>query len=557
VATDQFFEVIAVKMRNASYSLEEYLRLVASFHGNIAPGVVLGGFMVETAQRSLPPGVLYDCICETSACLPDAIQLLTPCTVGNGWLRVINLGRYAFSLYDKYRGDGVRVFLDAEKVEAWPEIKTWLYKLKPKKEQDKERLLEEIKEAGIGVLSSHPVQVRSQYLNKRSRGRIAVCPLCEEPYPFEDGGICRACQGELPYEPLETAVDGEVSGPSHVRVLPLALAVGERALHDMTQIIPGQSKGAAFRHGQEIAVGDLCRLQQMGRQRVYVVGESSPDPAWVHENEAALAFARAMAGDGVSFQGPPREGKIDLVAGCDGVLVVDAERLEQFNLIPGVMCASRQSYSVMARGRGLAGTRAIPLFLPRAEFLKAMAVLADGPLFRVAAMRPAWVGILVTGSEIFQGLVEDKFIPIIKSKVEQFPCEVVQSLIVPDERRAIRDGIRELITTGADLVVTTAGLSVDPDDVTRRGLIDAGATDMLYGAPILPGAMTLLARIGSIPVMGVPACALYFKSTSFDLLLPRVLAGLPITRRDLAKMGHGAYCLSCKTCSFPKCPFGR
>jgi formylmethanofuran dehydrogenase subunit E len=558
VATDQFFEVIAVKMRIGSYSVEEYLRLVASFHGNIAPGVVLGGFMVETAQRSLPPGVLYDCICETSACLPDAIQLLTPCTVGNGWLRVINLGRYALSLYDKYRGDGVRVFLDAEKIEGWPEIKTWLYKLKPKKEQDKERLLEEIKEAGIGVLSSHPVQVRPQILGKRSRGRIAVCPLCEEPYPVQDGGICRACQGELPYEPLEMPVlGGEAAGPAHVRVVPVELAVGERALHDMTQIIPGQSKGPAFQHGQEIAVGDLCRLQQMGRQRIYVVSESSRDPEWVHENDAAAAFAQAMAGEGVGAQGAPREGKIDLVAERDGVLVVDEARLERFNLIPGVMCATRRSYTVVARGRGLAGTRAIPLFLPRTEFLKAMAVLADGPLFRVVAMRPAWVGILVTGSEIFQGLVEDKFIPIIKTKVEQFPCEVVQSLIVPDERRAIRDGIRELITAGADLLVTTAGLSVDPDDVTRQGLADAGATDMLYGAPILPGAMTLLARIGSIPVMGVPACALYFKSTSFDLLLPRVLAGLPITRRDLAKMGHGAYCLGCKSCSFPKCPFGR
>jgi formylmethanofuran dehydrogenase subunit E len=134
---------------------------------------------------------------------------------------------------------------------------------------------------------------------------------------------------------------------------------------------------------------------------------------------------------------------------------------------------------------------------------------------------------------------------------------VVQALIVPDDRRAIRDGIRELIDAGADLLVTTAGLSVDPDDVTRQGLVDAGATDMLYGAPILPGAMTLLARIRSIPIIGVPACALYFKSTSFDLLLPRLLARLPITRRDLARMGHGGYCLACKSCTFPKCPFGR
>jgi formylmethanofuran dehydrogenase subunit E len=186
-----------------------------------------------------------------------------------------------------------------------------------------------------------------------------------------------------------------------------------------------------------------------------------------------------------------------------------------------------------------------------------MTILADGPLFEVLPIKPARVGILVTGTEVFLGLVEDRFIPIIQNKVEKFGCEVVKSLIVPDDRQAIGSWVQELLDAGADLVVTTAGLSVDPDDVTRQGLADAGATDLLYGAPILPGAMTLLARIGAVRVIGVPACALYFKRTSFDLLLPRLLAGLEMSRRDLAKLGHGALCLECQTCSFPKCPFGR
>jgi formylmethanofuran dehydrogenase subunit E len=185
-----------------------------------------------------------------------------------------------------------------------------------------------------------------------------------------------------------------------------------------------------------------------------------------------------------------------------------------------------------------------------------MGVLGDGPLFRVLPMRRARVGILITGTEVFQGLIKDRFAPIIEAKVRKHGCEVVRALIVPDDRAAIRGGVGELLDEGVDLLVTTAGLSVDPDDVTRQGLLDAGATDLLYGAPILPGAMTLLARIGAARVMGVPACALYFKATSFDLLLPRVLAGLEITRRDLARLGHGAFCLDCKRCSFPKCPFG-
>ena len=177
--------------------------------------------------------------------------------------------------------------------------------------------------------------------------------------------------------------------------------------------------------------------------------------------------------------------------------------------------------------------------------------------FKILPLQKAKVGILVTGTEVFRGLVQDRFIPIIRGKTEKYGCSVVHARIVPDEKEAILEGVKEILAAGADLLVTTAGLSVDPDDVTRQGLIEAGAEDILYGAPILPGAMTLLARIGDVRVIGVPACALFFKTTSFDLLLPRLLAGVPITRIDLSRMGHGAYCLECKTCSFPKCPFGK
>ena len=382
---------------------------------------------------------------------------------------------------------------------------------------------------------------------------MVVCPLCREAYPAQDGGICRGCQGEVPYLEAEGVTEAPTLG-----AVPLEQAVGRRALHDMTQIIPGRSKGPAVQQGEIISVGDLCRLQQMGRQHLYVVREDGPGPEWVHEDEAALAFARAMAGEGVIFTGHPREGKVNLLAAQDGLLVVDEPRLERFNLVPGVMAASRAGYSLMSRDRPLAGTRAIPLFLPRADFLKALAVLEEGPLFTVRLLRRPRAGVLVTGTEVFLGLVEDRFIPIITNKVEKFQGEVVKSLIVPDDRGAIRRGVQELLDAGIDLLVTTAGLSVDPDDLTRQGLMDAGATDILHGAPILPGAMTLLAHIGPVQVMGVPACALYFKTTSFDLLLPRLLAGLEITRRDLARLANGAFCLECKVCTFPqKCPFGK
>jgi formylmethanofuran dehydrogenase subunit E len=541
-------------MKIGDYSFEEFLQLIESFHGHVAPGVVLGGTMVTVARRQLPPDILFDAISETRNCLPDAIQLLTPCTLGNGWLQVINLGRFALALYDKYTGEGVRVYLDPARVADWPEINNWYLKLKPKKEQDSARLLAQIWEAGTQILGWQRVEIRPQILGKRHRGRMVLCPNCREAYPAKDGGLCRACRGEAPY--LSGEAQEELEAPA-LKSLPVAEAVGRRALHDMTLITPGTSKGPAFKKGQVIGVGDLCRLQQMGRRHLYVAEDNELGPEWVHEDEAALAFGRAMAGAGVGLSEPPREGKINFLAARDGLLVVDEERLERFNLVPGVMCGCRQGYSVLTTGRVFGGTRAIPLFLPRADFQQALGVLAEGPLFQVLPLRQPRVGILVTGTEVFMGLVEDKFVPIITTKVEQFGGTVVKSLIVPDDRQAIGEGVKELLAGGIDLLVTTAGLSVDPDDVTRQGLRDAGAAEMLYGAPILPGAMTLLARIGLVQVVGVPACALYFKTTSFDLLLPRLLAGLNPSRQDLARLGHGGFCLECKSCTFPKCPFGK
>jgi formylmethanofuran dehydrogenase subunit E len=544
-------------MNIGPYSFDEFLALVESFHGNLAPGVVMGGIMVEAAKSRLPEGILFDAVAETRYCLPDAVQILTPCTVGNGWLKVLNLGRFALSLYDKYQGGGLRVCLDPAKVNDFSEIATWYLKLKPKREQDKDLLLSQIREAGTDILNWQRVTLRPQYLGKKSRGGMIICPLCREAYPAQDGGICRACQGEAPYVDPGPSGEAAQSCVPSLSAVPLEEAVGRHLLHDMTQIVPGESKGPAFKKDQVITVGDLCRLQQMGRHHVYVAEKNPVGQEWVHEDEAALAFAGAMAGEGVVFAMPPREGKINLTAARDGLFAVDEERLQVLNLVPGVMCACRHNQTVVSEGRILAGTRAIPWYLPRSDFHKAMTILADGPLFEVLPVKPARVGILVTGTEVFLGLVEDRFIPIIQNKVEKFGCEVVKSLIVPDDRQAISRGVQELLAAGAEFVVTTAGLSVDPDDVTRQGLADAGATDLLYGAPILPGAMTLLARIGPVRVIGVPACALYFKRTSFDLLLPRLLAGLELRRRDLARLAHGALCLECQTCTFPKCPFGR
>jgi formylmethanofuran dehydrogenase subunit E len=186
-------------MKIGSYSYDEYVNLVKSFHGYLAPGLVIGGFMVDLALKNLPPGEIFDAICETPVCLPDAVQLLTTCTMGNGWLKVFDFGRFALAMYEISSGDGVRVFLDAAKLDAWPEIKGWLFKLKPKKEQNYDLLLEQIKEAGTDIMDLQTIRVEPERLRRTKMGAVAVCPICHEAYPFKDGASCRACQGESPY----------------------------------------------------------------------------------------------------------------------------------------------------------------------------------------------------------------------------------------------------------------------------------------------------------------------------------------------------------------------
>ena len=187
------------------FDIEEYLHVVQSFHGYVAPGVILGGFMVNLAKDPLPEGTLFNAICETSACLADAIQLLTPCTIGNNRLKILDFGRFALSLYDKNQGNGFRVFLHPKKIDRWSEIKNWFFKIKPKAEQNTELLIAQIKEAGETLLSVHPVQVRRELLKKRKKGEIVICPCCQEAYPAEDGKVCRGCQGQSPYLLTETS----------------------------------------------------------------------------------------------------------------------------------------------------------------------------------------------------------------------------------------------------------------------------------------------------------------------------------------------------------------
>lgn len=538
------------------YTYDEFIEAARRFHGSPAPGLILGGYMMEEARRHLPEDTIFDAISETAWCLPDAVQMLTVCSIGNGWLKVKHLGVYALSLFDKYTGEGVRIYVDTEKLDAWPEVKSWFLKKRPKKEQDSVRLHAEIREAGASFCSMEAIQIKPEVLVHRSKGGITICPLCGDAYPGSFGAICRTCQGEGPYvQRISTSTIAPI--PKNLKVVPISEAEGKTAVHDMTRIVPGESKGPEFRKNHDFTVGDICRLQLIGKNHIYVDEGDIPDGEWIHENEAAETFGRVMSGSGVVVEGDPKEGKVTLRAEHDGLLVTDLEMMNRFNFVPDVMVAARKSATLVKKGARLAGTRAIPLYLSRENFSRAVSALNGEPLFKVLPLTKKKVGVLITGDEVFNGLIEDKFESVITAKVQALGSEVVRTVIGPDDREHIRDAALSLMKEGCDLLITTAGMSVDPDDVTRHGLVEAGVTDLLYGAPVLPGTMLLLAKAGNTRIIGVPACALFFKTTSLDLVLPRVLAGQEISRKDLAGLADGGYCMECKTCTFPKCPFGK
>jgi hypothetical protein len=339
------------------------------------------------------------------------------------------------------------------------------------------------------------------------------------------------------------------------RVINVEDAVGTILAHDITEIRRGQFKGPAFRRGHKIGESDICHLQRLGKRHLYVL---EIEEGCLHENDAAVAMADAFGGNGVTWQGEPKEGKINLVAALDGLFKVNVEALTEINLLAEVMCASRHNNFPVKEGETIAALRAIPLVI-RAEIVdKAVAIARSrGGLFQVKPLRRARAGILITGNEVFSHLIDDQFEPVLRRKMDKIGSEVMGVAFAPDDTECIAREIRRFLSEGADLLLITGGMSVDPDDVTRQAVVDAGGTDILYGAPILPGAMFMIATIDSVPVLGVPACGLYHEITILDLVLHRVLAGERLSRTDIAALGHGGLCLHCGECHYPRCPFGK
>jgi len=337
--------------------------------------------------------------------------------------------------------------------------------------------------------------------------------------------------------------------------VPVEQAIGMVLPHDITEIVQNEKKGAAFKKGHIIQAEDIDHLKRLGKDHIYVLRLGADE---IHENEAAQILSRALAGRGVEYDPDPQEGKVALRAAIDGLLQINRETLFRLNMLGEVMCATLHDNTPVKKGENIAATRLIPLIAPRRLIEDAKAILnSTPPVVEVLPLRQVQIGLVITGNEIFYGRIEDRFEAVLKEKAAGVGSKIVTVRRAPDDREVIAAEITACIAAGAELVVTSGGMSVDPDDVTREGILLAGAEDVVYGTPVLPGAMFLVARIGKVPVIGLPACGMYHKITVFDLVLPRLLAGKTIGRQEIAELGHGGLCRNCPVCHYPGCNFGK
>ncbi|CAN7724365.1 molybdopterin-binding protein [Paenibacillus sp. LjRoot153] len=333
---------------------------------------------------------------------------------------------------------------------------------------------------------------------------------------------------------------------SMLREVKVEDAIGMILPHDLTQILPGEFKGRLFRKGHQVTEADIPALLSIGKEHIYVM---ELQPGYLHEDEAALRMARAIAGTDKCSDlrlTDPHEGKVNLKSEIHGLVKIDKAFVDSVNAIDEVVMSTIRSNTVVQGGASLVGTRVIPLIVDEAKVEEverlAAARRAEGfTLLEVKPFRKLRVGVITTGSEVFKGRIQDKFGPVVKEKVAQLGSEVVDQRFVSDDSEAIVGEIHALAALGVDLVLVTGGMSVDPDDRTPGAIKAAGARVVSYGTPMLPGSMLMIAYLGDLPIMGLPGCVMHDPYTSFDVLLPRICAGEVIVRSDITEMGYGGF----------------
>ena len=331
-------------------------------------------------------------------------------------------------------------------------------------------------------------------------------------------------------------------------------SVGCILSHDVTKIVPGEFKGRLFKKGHVIREEDIPKLLDIGKEHIYVW---EPKKGQLHENDAAIRVKDLVLGQGCYISEEIKEGKIDFFANTQGIVKINKDLLLKLNLLGEIIVSTIHNNTPVKKGEKIGATRVIPLIIDEKKILEAEKIIKE-KIISVEEIKPKKAVLITTGNEVYKGRIKDSFLPVMKEKLEYYGSEIVKQVILPDNKEMITENILKAIEEDkVDMIICTGGMSVDPDDVTPSAIKDCNGEIVTYGAPVLPGAMFLLAYYKNIPILGVPSCAMYSKRTIFDLVLPRILADEKLSFEDIARFGNGGMCLNCEICSFPHCSFGK
>ena len=331
-------------------------------------------------------------------------------------------------------------------------------------------------------------------------------------------------------------------------------SVGCILSHDVTKIVPGEFKGRLFKKGHVIREEDIPKLLDIGKEHIYVW---EPKKGQLHENDAAIRVKDLVLGQGCYISEEIKEGKIDFFANTQGIVKINKDLLLKINLLGAIIVSTIHNNTPVKKGEKIGATRVIPLIIDEKKILEAEKIIKE-KIISVEEIKPKKAVLITTGNEVYKGRIKDAFLPVMKEKLEYYGSEIVKQVILPDNKEMITENILKAIEEDkVDMIICTGGMSVDPDDVTPSAIKDCNGEIVTYGAPVLPGAMFLLAYYKNIPILGVPSCAMYSKRTIFDLVLPRILADEKLSFEDIARFGNGGMCLNCEICSFPHCSFGK
>ena len=330
-------------------------------------------------------------------------------------------------------------------------------------------------------------------------------------------------------------------------------AIGLAIAHDMTEVnVEKKIKQVAFRKRHIIRESDVEKLKSLGRENIFVFDEVEDE---VHEDEAALITAPLLAGENINYDKEPREGKISFYATIDGLFKLDADKIVAINRLAIPSLPTIHNNFVVKKGKQVAAFRIIPLTC-KPEIVAKCREILEQPALTIKPFLNRKAALIVTGNEVYSGRIEDKFTAIVEKKLAAFGVELVVKTILPDEPETIREKIIQF-SQMADFLLLTGGTSVDPDDATKAAMRNAGVHLLQAGNPIQPGNNFTIGYLGDKAVCAIPAAALFFKITAFDIFLPRLVANDLITADELAALSIGGLCHFCEICRYPICPFGQ